>query len=136
MAFCPKCGAPLKVEEPTVHAGQSREEWRERRREWRERRRELREQRREAEKGEKQEKGEKTEKYEKYEKHEVGGPTFMGSLVGGFILLFLGLVFYFTVTGGYGVELVWAAFFVIIGLLVIVGAVYAATISTRRHPRT
>jgi hypothetical protein len=126
MAFCPKCGAPLKVQQPT----DLREEMRERRREWRERRRELREQRRQAEKRE------KTEKNEKYEKRETYLPSFIGPLIGGVVVLFLGLVFYFTIAGSYQAEVVGAAFFVIVGLIVIAAAIYAATAATRRHPAT
>jgi len=124
MAFCPKCGVSLKAEQPADWRQQSRES----RREWREKRRELREQRRETARNEKEEKWEKTEKYEK---HEHG---FMGPLIGGLILIFLGLMFYYSVTAHFRFEVIWASFFVIIGLIVIATAVRGAVVATRRHP--
>jgi len=103
MTFCPKCGAPLKAERP--------QEWRRR-----------------AEKGEKAEKHEKGEKAEKYEKREFG---FIGPLIGGLILIFLGLTFYLQLLGYRVWEIAWAFFFIIIGIIIIIGTIYA----TRRHPR-
>jgi len=52
--------------------------------------------------------------------------------VGGLILIFLGLMFYLQVTGFLGWGILWAFFFVIVGIIIIIGAVYAA----RRHPRS
>jgi len=80
------------------------------------------------EKAEKSEKEEKREKTEKYEKREFG---VIGPLIGGLILIFLGLMFYLELTGFARREILWAFFFVIIGIIIIIGAVYAA----RRHPR-
>lgn len=111
MAFCPKCGAPLKAEKPPTEVAPPAEYRREK-----------------AEKAEKHEKVEKREKTEKYEKREFG---VIGPLVGGLILIFLGLMFYLQVTGFLGWEILWAFFFVIVGIIIIIGAVYAA----RRHPR-
>jgi uncharacterized membrane protein YvbJ len=124
MAFCPKCGASLEAQEPV--------DWRERRREirreWRERRREVRQQRREIEGHEKAE----WEKTEKYEKREY---VFMGPLVGGLILVFLGIVFYLLVVGAVGAENLWASFFLFVGLLIIAATVYGLVVARRRHPR-
>lgn len=103
MTFCPKCGAPLKTEQP--------QEWRRR-----------------AEKGEKAEKREKGEKAEKHEKREFG---FIGPLIGGLILIFLGLTFYLQLLGYRVWEIAWAFFLITIGIIIIIGTIYA----TRRYPR-
>jgi uncharacterized membrane protein YvbJ len=123
MNFCPKCGTTLKAEKvaaaatttappTTQHVKVEKEE-----------------------KHEKEEKGEKNEpeKGERYEKRES---AFIGPLVGGFILIFAGLAFYAMVTGMFSWQTVGAFFFVVIGIIVIAGAVYAATMASRRHPRT
>ena len=118
MSFCPKCGAPLKVEKPatvTLETGPTAY--------------------RRDEKSEKEEKAEKHEKREKHEKHEKREYGFMGPLIGGVILLFLGWALYLNATN-VRADVVWALFFVLIGLLVIVGGVYAAIMAARRHPRT
>jgi len=110
MAFCPRCGAPLKAEKPPTEArptGYRREK---------------------AEKAEKHEKQEKREKTEKHEKREFG---FVGPLIGGLILIFLGLMSYLQVTGFLGREVVGASFLILIGTIIIIGVIYAA----RRHPR-
>lgn len=113
MAFCPKCGAPLKPEKPATEApptGYRPEK---------------------AEKTEKTEKHEKQEKGEKTEKHETREFGFIGSLIGGLILIFFGLMSYLQVTGFLGKEVVGALFLILIGIIIIIGATYAA----RRHPR-
>lgn len=110
MAFCPKCGAPLKAEKPPTEASPTgyRSE--------------------KAEKAEKHEKQEKGEKTEKHEKREFG---FVGSLIGGLILIFFGLMSYLQVTGFLGKEVAGASFLILIGIIIIIGVIYAA----RRHPR-
>ncbi len=123
MNFCPKCGATLKMEKvaapatttmppPAPHVKVEKEE-----------------------KQEKEEKGEKKEpeKGERYEKRES---AFMGPLIGGFVLIFGGLAFYAMLTGMFSWQTVGAVFFVMIGIIVIAGAIYAATMASRRHPRT
>ncbi len=114
MSFCPKCGAALKLEQPAVERPMER---------------------RRDEKGEK---GEKAEKSEKREKHEKGEYAFIGPLVGGLILFFVGLTLYLWTQGAYKDwgRLIWAFFFVIIGIIIIVAAVYGAILAGRRHPRT
>lgn len=121
MAFCPKCGAPLKSEQPPSEAKPVAAHYR-------------------AEKHEKQEKREKEEKHEKHEKEEKGETSekfekrefgILGPLIGGLILVFLGLMSFLQVTGYLEREIAWAFFFVIIGIIIIIGAVYAA----RRHPK-
>lgn len=114
MAFCSKCGASLKVEQP----------------------REIVEQRIRYEKEEKAEKREKAEKGEKAEKHEKGEFAFIGPLIGGLILIFLGLMFYLHLTGFLLREIAWAVFFIAIGIVIIAAAIYAATQASKRHPKT
>lgn len=121
MNFCPKCGASLKVEKgappaPTPPPSpQVRVE--------------------KEEKHEKEEKGEK-QGAEKEEQHEKRESAFTGPLVGGFILIFAGLAFYAVLTSGVSWQTIGAALFIVIGIIVIAGAVYAATQVTRRHPPT
>ena len=123
-SFCPRCGAPLKVEyvspptvtetpppavteaPPPTYARSEKTE-------------------------EKAEKHEKREKNEKYEKREHG---FIGPLIGGVILLFIGAAIYAGVMG-WNSNLLWALFFVLIGALVIVAGIYGVVIAARRHPR-
>ena len=120
MAFCPKCGAALKPAEEADW----RQEMRQKRREWREQRRKWREERRAARRGEK---SEKTEKHE----HPV-----IGTLIAGSILILLGVLVYFTSTATLTSELAGAYFFIIVGIIILVLAVYAALLAARRHPRT
>jgi len=127
MVFCPKCGAALKVEKPSVEAVPApppRAEKAEK-----------------AEKGEKHEKREKEEreereKREKSEKREKREFGYMGSLIGGLILIFLGVMFYLALTTPIGWATAGAIFVIVIGIIIIVGAVYAAMMATRRHPVT
>ena len=115
MSFCPKCGAPLNVEKvvgATAGTGPTY--------------------RRDEKTEEKSEKHEKHEKGEKHEKHEYG---FLGPLIGGLILLFIGAALYLNATG-YNATVLWALFFVLIGVIVIVGGIYGVIVAGRRHPRT
>ena len=109
MSFCPKCGAPLKAQPASV---ESRPTYR---------------------RVEKAEKGEKTEKREKGEKHEYG---FLGPLIGGLILIFIGAASYLEITKMYDSIVIWAFFLVLIGVLIIIGAAYGYTTAGRRHPKT
>jgi len=114
MSFCPKCGAALKVEKPPTEAAPP-VAYR-------------------AEKAEKTEKREKEEKREKTEKHEKRETGYIGSLVGGLILIFIGLMSYLALTRAIIWETAGAIFVVIIGIIIILGAIYAATMAVRRHP--
>jgi len=123
ISFCPNCGAALKVEQPpspaqAVPPAPLRAE--------------------KAEKHEKREKEEKEEreKKEKTEKHEKREFGYVGSLIGGLILIFVGLMFYLAVTDMFPMRATGAFFIVIIGLVIIVGAIYAAILASRRHPQT
>jgi hypothetical protein len=111
MVFCPKCGAPLKIEQAAPQPARP-PTYR-------------------HEKEEKSEKGE--EKGEKHEKHEH---AFIGTLIGGLILLFIGFSAYLSIAGYAGGRMFGAMFFIAVGLLIIVGAIYGAVVASRRHPRT
>ncbi len=115
MAFCPKCGASLKGERPPAQATPSAPPRNEK-----------------AEKREKGEKREKTEKHEKREKQEFGTLSW---LIGGLVLILLGLMFYFQQVGYLPSEIIWSLFFIIVGVIVIVGAI-AAMMASKRHPKT
>jgi Flp pilus assembly protein TadB len=113
MTFCPRCGAPLKsapVQEAVVRQRSEK-----------------------AEKGEKQEKQEKQEP-EKGEKHEKGQYGYVGWLVGGLVLILIGffalLQISNIVTSGIG----WALVFLIIGVVVIIAAIYFASKARKQNP--
>lgn len=109
MSFCSRCGAPLKIAQVPPPERKPREYRR----------------------GEKAEKGEKHEK-EKGEKHEFG---FLGPLIGGLILIFLGIASYVRLTGMYQEGVVWAFFFLLVGIVIIIAVLYGAFVLTKRHPR-
>jgi hypothetical protein len=114
MSFCPNCGASLREvaaaapqpQAPPTHV--------------------------------RYEKGEKHEKREKGEKHEKGEYAFIGPLIGGIVLITIGLMSYLQVTGAINEVtrgILWAFFIVIVGLLLIFGAIYAITTARRRYPQ-
>ena len=123
MAFCPRCGSSLKATSsgqpvPTpVQPYQRRNE--------------------KSEKNEKQEKQERPERGEKGEKQEKGETGFIGYLIGGLILITLGLFSvlqlsgYFTVNSGQS----WAIMLLIIGVIIIIGAIYVAMGARKRSPQ-
>lgn len=112
MRFCPKCGAAVKAgvvsREIYVRA---------------------------REKDEKYEKHEKHEKEEKGEKHEKGETGRFWILIGGLILVTLGAVS--ILTAAFNLPDVWtgASFLVIVGVAIILVAIYGATRASRRSPR-
>jgi len=110
-AYCPNCGTSLKGEP----ARTSREQRRESRREWRAQRREQR----------------RAEKGEKYEKREYG---FVGPMIGGTILILLGLLFYLQILGYPVWQYSWAAILIVIGTIIIIGAIYAGSTARKRQP--
>jgi uncharacterized membrane protein YvbJ len=114
MAFCPRCGAPLKMEAPAqaAPAPQRGEK---------------------AEKGEKQEKHEKQEP-EKGEKHEKGEYGFVGWLVGGVILILVGFFALLQIANIITPGIGWAVALLIIGVIVIIAAVYFASMARKRYP--
>jgi uncharacterized membrane protein len=112
MVFCPKCGAPLKGEQVST-AAKHPVNYR----------------------YEKNEKDEKHEKGEKAEKHEKQAHGFIGPLVGGLVLVLLGLMFYTQMILGINKEMIWALFFIIIGVIIIVGVIYGAMLASKRYPK-
>jgi len=125
MNFCPKCGVSLKAAQPQPPAPPAPAAPAPYRAEKEEKR----------EKGEKREKEEKHEKEEREQRYEKREYSFMGPLIGGIILTFLGFLFYLVVTGSLRSEAVGALFFILIGIIIVVGAIYAASTAARRHPR-
>jgi uncharacterized membrane protein YvbJ len=126
MEFCPKCGTGLKGEQPRdveKWGKEFGERMAQKGREFGERMSERA--RRRAERYE------KYEKTEVYEKHEF---TFIGPLIGGLILVFLGLMLYLQVTGSLNAVIVGALFFVVIGVIIIGAGIFAVTMARRRHP--
>lgn len=122
MVFCPRCGASLKGAPPPSQAAPVPPPPYRRRDE-------------KSEKGEKQEKKEKDEEPEKREKNEKGEHSFVGFLIGGLILITLGLFSLLRFTGFYTSGESWAVMLLIIGVIIIIGAVYVALIARRRYPQ-
>ena len=117
MAFCPRCGASSKADlssQPTPAQPYRRRD----------------------EKSEKNEKQEKQERPEKGEKQEKGEHGFIGYLIGGLILITLGLFSvlqlsdYFKDPGQS-----WAIMLLIIGVIIIIGAIYVAMVARKRSPQ-
>jgi len=116
MVFCPRCGASLKgAPVSPVPPAAPRDE--------------------KSEKNEKQEKKEKDEDVEKREKNEKGEQGFVGFLIGGLILITLGLFSLLRFTGFYTSGESWAVMLLIIGVIIIIGAIYVALIARRRSPQ-
>jgi hypothetical protein len=113
MSFCPKCGAPLKAAQPSAETRPAPAPIR-------------------GEKAEKHEKREKGEKTERHEKREFG---FIFPFLGGIILILLGLVSYLRVTGFFGREIEGAIVLIVIGVVIIIGTLYALMVAARRHPK-
>ncbi|MCW4015371.1 MAG: zinc ribbon domain-containing protein [Candidatus Bathyarchaeota archaeon] len=114
-AFCSQCGASLK-------AGEARQS-----------EIVMHEKEEKHEKHEKEEKMEKNEQQEKYEKQEFG---VLGPLVGGFILILVGLMFYFTVSGVIAFHSVFPFVLIIIGAIIIIGVVIGSVKAKERNPKT
>ena len=120
MVFCPHCGTSLKAAPSGQPAPTPAQPYRRR-----------------DEKSEKNEKQEKQERPEKGEKQEKGEAGFIGYLIGGLILITLGLFSvlqlsgYFTVNSGQS----WAVMLLIIGIIIIIGAIYVAMGARKRSPQ-
>jgi hypothetical protein len=121
MSFCPKCGAPVNIAQGPTAPGAPTAPTR-------------REYRRREKDEEKSEKGEKHEKEEKGEKGEKGEAGFLAPLVGGLILIFLGVLWWLGLNGMYDVRTLWALFLVMVGIVVIIAAIYGAFVLRKRHP--
>jgi uncharacterized membrane protein YeaQ/YmgE (transglycosylase-associated protein family) len=112
MTFCSRCGAPLKAETAAQPAPA-------------------------LQKSEKNEKGEKQEKQEKDEKHEKSGGGFIGFLIAGLVLAFIGVIAYYDVTTGLpNSELLGPVILLIIGIALVVVAIYYVMKARSRNPRT
>ncbi len=112
MIFCPRCGAALKAEAPVRAV-------------------------RRDEKAEKSEKGEKQEKQgsEKAEKHEKGEFTFVSWLIGGLILIFFGALAFLNIQYQFiNTAMGWALFLLVIGVIIIVAALYFVLVARKRSP--
>jgi len=120
MVFCPHCGTSLKTTQPTPPPPVPTQPYRRR-----------------DEKSEKNEKQEKQQRSEKGEKQEKGETGFIGYLIGGLILITFGLFSvlqlsgYFTVDSGQS----WAIMLLIIGIIIIFGAIYVAMGARKRSPK-
>ncbi len=121
-SFCPKCGATLNAGAP--RSPRPPEPYR-------------------SEKAEKQEKHEKHEKHEKEEKMEKGEPQekhekqqfgVLGPLIGGFILIVVGFMFYLAVSGAINVRSIFPFFLIIIGGIVILGVAIGAVMARKKNP--
>jgi uncharacterized membrane protein YvbJ len=111
MTFCPHCGFSLRTvpPPPTQPAQPYRQH------------------------NEKAEKNEKNEKNEDREKQEKGERGFIGYLIGGLILITLGLFSILQLTNALpdsGQN--WAILLLLIGIIIIVGALYTA-LTARKH---
>ncbi len=114
MAFCPRCGAPLRVEAaarptpPPPPPSYRRDE--------------------------KSEKGEKNEKNEKGEKHEKGEAGFVGYLIAGIVIIAFGLLAYFHAAGFLAGPIEGAVILLIIGIVIVVLAIWLSMTARRRYP--
>ncbi len=133
MNFCPNCGADLKIAptppppttaeaQPTPAPAGPQPTYPEKT-----------EKHEKQEKGERREKQEKEEREQRYEKRES---NFVAPLIGGIVLIFIGLFLYWVVTGSIRAETYGGVFIVIIGIVIIIGAIYAIAMAARRHPQT
>lgn len=113
MVFCPRCGASLKIESaakapPPPYVQRN-------------------------EKAEKQEKNEKNEKNEP-EKHEKGQYGYLGWLIGGIIVIMIGAFSLLNLHYHFDTRIGWSIFLLIIGVIIIFGAIYIATQARKRTP--
>jgi zinc-ribbon domain len=116
MTFCPRCGASLKMAAPTFTPTSSPQP--------------------SYQRGEKSEKGEKHEKNqgEKGEKHEKGGFAAIGWLIGGLFVIVIGILAYLNATNYISGPIQSAVTLLIIGVAIIVVAIYLSTTARRRNP--
>jgi zinc-ribbon domain len=121
MVFCPRCGASLKDSVPT---GQPAPAQPYRRRDEK------------SEKNEKQEKQTNRDRPEKGEKNEKGEAGFIGYLIGGLILITFGLFSVLQLSGYFAdTGQSWAIMLLIIGIIIIIGAIYIALVARKRSPQ-
>jgi hypothetical protein len=118
MVFCPRCGASLKGTS-TVQSAPPSQPYHRR-----------------DEKSEKNEKQEKNNRSERNEKQEKGEQGFIGYLIGGLILITFGLFSVLQLSGYFAADsgLNWAFMLLIIGVIIIIGAIYMAMVARKRSP--
>jgi cation transport ATPase len=123
MAFCPRCGASLKASTTGQPAPPPTQPYRQRNEK--------------SEKNEKREKQEKNERPARGEKQEKGEAGFIGFLIGGLILIVFGLFSVLQLSGYFSVDSgqSWAVMLLVIGIIIIVGAIYVAMIARKRSPQ-
>ena len=120
MVFCPRCGASLKgttTGQPVPPQTYRRNE--------------------KSEKNEKQEKQTSRDRPEKGEKQEKGETGFIGFLIGGLILITFGLFSVLQLSGYFAADSgqSWAIMLLIIGVIIIIGAIYIALVARKRSPQ-
>jgi len=81
---------------------------------------------------EKREKEEKSEKKEKAEKEEVSPAA---PLIGGIILIFVGLTFYLSAAGLVALRDLWPYFLLLLGIVIVIAAIYAGVTASKRNPQ-
>ena len=120
MVFCPRCGASLKGT-PTAQPPPTQ----------------LYPRNEKSEKNEKQEKKTTRDRPEKVENQEKGDRGFVGFLIGGLILITFGLFSVLQLSGYFGTDSgqSWAIMLLIIGVIIIFGAIYVALIARKRSPQ-
>ena len=112
MVFCPHCGASLKGTE-TPSQAPTTQPYR-------------------YEKSEKKEKHEKHEHPDKGQKQEKSEYSFLGYLIGGLILITIGVFALIDLTNPRNSSQDLAAMLLVIGVIIIVGAIYIATTARKR----
>jgi hypothetical protein len=121
MVFCPRCGASLKDTVPTGQPAPTQPYPRRYEK---------------SEKNEKQEKQTNRDRPEKGEKNEKGEAGFIGYLIGGLILITLGLFSVLQLSGYFSdTGQSWAIMLLIIGIIIIIGAIYIALVARKRSPQ-
>ena len=120
MVFCPHCGTSLKGP-PTGQQAPTQ----------------LYHRNEKAEKNEKQEKRTTRDRPEKAETQEKGERGFVGYLIGGLILITFGLFSVLQLSGYFGTDSgqSWAIMLLIIGVIIIFGAIYIALVARKRSPQ-
>jgi hypothetical protein len=118
MTFCPRCGASLKMESAPPRPAPPPMQYR---------------------RDEKSEKGEKHEKNqqqgEKGEKHEKGEFGHIGWLIGGVFIIIFGLLAFANATGYLTGPMQGAITLLIVGVAVIIVAVWLSTMARKRNPQ-
>ncbi len=116
MTFCPHCGASLRMTTPTATPVSPSQPYQR------------------AEKAEKNEKNQSREKGEKGEKHEKGEFGHIGWLIGGIVVIVIGILAYARAVGYLTQPVGDAVTLLIIGVAIIIVAIWLSTMARRRNP--